>query len=145
MMFLYFAAPLFCQAELEFNLRLTKEIEALDFDVFLPQRDGDTGEFGQLTTEERAQAIFGMDFERIESTEVFLYILDGRIPDEGAAVALGLAYSHKKHVDNKKILLGLHTDKRAAFINEKLNPMIFSSLDYIASSETELLMYLKQL
>ena len=37
---LYFAAPLFSQAELEFNARLAAEIEKLGIQVFLPQRDG---------------------------------------------------------------------------------------------------------
>lgn len=143
---LYFAAPLFSQAELAFNNQLTKQIESIGYDVFLPQRDGDTDTevYRAMTTEERARAIFGMDLKRIEGTDIFLYVLDGRIPDEGAAVALGLAYSHKKHVNNKQQLIGLHTDKRAAFIDEKLNPMIFSSLDYIATSEEDLLEYLRK-
>lgn len=35
---LYFAAPLFCDAEKEFNERLTNQIEFLGYEVFLPQR-----------------------------------------------------------------------------------------------------------
>lgn len=37
---LYFAAPLFSVQEREFNARLAASIEALGFDVFLPQRAG---------------------------------------------------------------------------------------------------------
>ena len=37
---LYFAAPLFSEAELAFNAALTAEVERLGFAVFLPQRDG---------------------------------------------------------------------------------------------------------
>lgn len=146
-MLLYFAAPLFSQAELAFNQVLTDKIEGLGFDVFLPQRDGDTNTdgFRAMTSDERARAIFHMDLKRIEATDIFLYVLDGRIPDEGAAVALGLAYSHKKYVNKNQRLIGLHTDKRAAFIDEKLNPMIFSSLDYIATSEEALLSYLSKI
>lgn len=39
-MFIYFAAPLFCQAEKAFNLQLTRKLEERGFTVFLPQRDG---------------------------------------------------------------------------------------------------------
>ena len=37
---LYFAGPLFSAAELTFNAVLAEHIEALGFEVFLPQRDG---------------------------------------------------------------------------------------------------------
>jgi nucleoside 2-deoxyribosyltransferase len=37
---IYFAAPLFSQAEVEFNQNLTDHIEKSGFSVFLPQRDG---------------------------------------------------------------------------------------------------------
>lgn len=37
---IYFAAPLFSQAEREFNLMLTANLESIGFDIFLPQRDG---------------------------------------------------------------------------------------------------------
>ena len=142
---LYFAAPLFCKAELEFNEKLTSKIEALDYEVFLPQRDGDAVNkepILSMNVQDRAKEIFKMDKNKILETDVFLYVLDGRIPDEGAAVALGIAYAHKEICGDSKVLVGLHTDKRASFINEKLNPMIFSSLDYIACSEEELIEYL---
>ena len=37
---IYFAAPLFSAAERRYNLLLTEKLEALNFTVFLPQRDG---------------------------------------------------------------------------------------------------------
>ncbi|GAA0182105.1 hypothetical protein SH2C18_45390 [Clostridium sediminicola] len=145
-MLLYFAAPLFCRAELDFNINLTKKIEKLGYDVFLPQRDGDKinkEPYISMATEDRAREIFEMDKEHLFKSDIFLYILDGRIPDEGAAVALGMAHLHTELEKKKRILVGLHTDKRAAFVNEKLNPMIFSPLDYIATSEEDLINYLK--
>ncbi|NMF57620.1 hypothetical protein [Pseudanabaena yagii] len=42
-----------------------------------------------------------------------------------------------------KLLIGLHTDVRAAFIGSKLNPMIFVPLERIATNEDELLQWLK--
>lgn len=37
---IYFAAPLFCKSERDFNINLTKQLEELGYEVFLPQRDG---------------------------------------------------------------------------------------------------------
>jgi nucleoside 2-deoxyribosyltransferase len=145
-MLLYFAAPLFCEAELRFNSTLTTEIEALGLDVFLPQRDGsivNQEPYISMPPEDRARAIFQMDKKQLFKADIFFYVLDGRIPDEGAAVALGMAYMHKELVNEDLLLVGLHTDKRAAFMNGKLNPMIFSSLDYIADSVEDLMVYLK--
>jgi hypothetical protein len=93
--------------------------------------------------EDRARAIFKMDKKQLFKTDIFFYVLDGRIPDEGAAVALGMSYIYKELVNGNLLLVGLHTDKRVAFTNGKLNPMIFSSLDYIADSIEELMTYLK--
>lgn len=145
---LYFAGPLFCEAERTFNSMLTKEIEKLGFDVFLPQRNGDMinkEPYINMTVEDRARAIFEIDKAHILRSDIFLFVLDGRVPDEGAAVALGIANMHKMLENIDMQLIGLHTDKRAAFMNEKLNPMIFSSLDHISLSVKELKAYLKEL
>lgn len=147
-MLLYFAGPLFCEAERRFNAWLTQEIELLGYEVFLPQRDGDAVNQEPIISmhkSERAHAIFELDQEALFKSDIFLYVLDGRIPDEGAAVALGMAYMRKTMVNKNMKLIGLHTDKRAAFLNEKLNPMIFSSLDYIAGDIDELKSYLFEL
>jgi nucleoside 2-deoxyribosyltransferase len=39
-MLIYFAGPLFSQAERHFNQQLTHKLEQAGFQVFLPQRDG---------------------------------------------------------------------------------------------------------
>ena len=73
-----------------------------------------------------------------------MFILDGRVPDEGACVELGIAYSAKYFEKEKKLIVGLQTDSRAAFLGAKLNPMLKVPLDFIAGSEPELLDYLSQ-
>ncbi|MBN2898649.1 MAG: nucleoside 2-deoxyribosyltransferase domain-containing protein [Clostridia bacterium] len=146
-MLLYFAGPLFCEAERAFNAKLTEQIETLGYKVFLPQRDGDQVNhepYLSMTVEKRAKAIFDLDKEHLLSSDIFLYVLDGRIPDEGAAVALGMAHMKKKMDREEMILVGLHTDRRAAFPNEKLNPMIYSSLDVIYNNVDALLAYLEE-
>lgn len=139
---IYFAGPLFSEAEKQFNDSLTHQLESLGFQVFLPQRDGaerDKKKYMKMEPEERRKAIFEKDRDEILDADIFLFILDGRVPDEGACVELGIAYAQKYLSNEKKILMGLHTDNRAAFIGSKLNPMLKIPLDHIASSRDELM------
>ena len=143
-MLIYFAAPLFCQAERAFNLQLTQELEKQGFTVFLPQRDGiETNKppYNEMTSDQICQAIFIADRDRILESDIFLFVLDGRVPDEGACVALGIAYSQKVLLNQDKLLVGLHTDMRGAFpvLGFELNPMIYSAFDHIAENENELI------
>lgn len=139
---IYFAGPLFNIGEKKFNLLLTKKLEEMGHKVFLPQRDGvdrNKYPYNEMSQEERTKTLFRLDRDEIFKTDLFLFILDGRIPDEGASVALGIAYTHKilKHGD--KLLVGFHSDIRGAFPQDKLNPMIKTPLDYIVSTEDELI------
>ncbi len=138
---IYFAAPLFNSAEKAFNLKLTNELEKLGFEVFLPQRDGaekDKPPYDQMSKDERRNAIFSIDRDKILECDIFLFILDGRVPDEGACVELGIAHTQKYLENKKKKLIGLQTDIRAAFLGSRLNPMIRVPLDNIVSTEAEL-------
>lgn len=130
----YFAGPLFSEAEREFNLTLTKRLETKGFEVFLPQRNGvepDKPPYSQMSKEERRHTLFNLDVKEIEKSDIFLFILDGRVPDEGACVELGMAYMHKKNVKKDRKIIGLMTDSRAAFIGAKLNPMLKLCFDQI--------------
>jgi len=138
---IYFAGPLFNDAERDFNLKLTLELEREGFEVFLPQRDGVEStkeEYAYLPKEEKRKIMFAVDRDRILQADIFLFILDGRVPDEGACVELGIAYHQKYSNFQDKIIIGLQTDKRAAFISAKLNPMIACSLDHLFFSSNEL-------
>jgi nucleoside 2-deoxyribosyltransferase len=144
---IYLAGPLFSEAERRFNLGLTQRLEALDFDVFLPQRDGvvrDRAPYDAMTPEERRQAMFSLDRSRILDSDVFLFVLDGRVPDEGACVELGIAHCQKYLQDGEKLLIGLHTNTRAAFVGARLNPMLCVPLDYIVDDEQTLLQVLAE-
>lgn len=139
---LYFAAPLFSIAERQFNAALAKRLEAAGFSVFLTQRDGaerDRPPYASMTREERRQAMFELDTAEIYACDIFLIVLDGRVPDEGAVFELGVAYAHKSLQHPAKRLIGLHTDARAAFIGAKLNPMLAVPLDALATDEQGLL------
>jgi nucleoside 2-deoxyribosyltransferase len=139
---IYFAAPLFSEAELAFNADLTAELEAAGHEVFLPQRDGvEAGKppYSSMTPEQRRRATFELDRERIVACDVFLIVLDGRIPDEGACVELGLAYAHRLASGCERLIVGLQTDCRAAFLGAQLNPMLVGALDVVVDSRDALL------
>ena len=145
-MLIYFAGPLFSEAERTFNSALTERLEWAGFEVFLPQRDGaerDKPPYDRMSPEERRRAMFELDKRKVFECDTFLFVLDGRVPDEGACVELGLAHAHKELMGTKKLLVGLHTDARAAFLSSKLNPMLRMPLERVAETEDELLRLLE--
>ncbi len=76
---IYLAGPLFSEAERRFNLGLTRRLESLGFDVFLPQRDGverDKPPYDTMTPEERRHAMFHLDRTMVLDADVFLFVLD---------------------------------------------------------------------
>lgn len=136
---LYFAGPLFSAQEREFNARLATSLETLGFDVYLPQRDGYEGpkDPGVIGRPEVAQKIFELDKSHVLACDVLLCILDGRVPDEGMAVEIGLAHADRLHENQHRKLIGLSTD----FLHggAALNAMLVGALDEIHSDETALL------
>jgi nucleoside 2-deoxyribosyltransferase len=143
---IYFAAPLFSEAERAFNSGLTADLEAEGHDVFLPQRDGaeaDKQPYSAMTPDERRRAVFELDRDRIGACDVFLFVLDGRVPDEGACVELGMAYAHRQATGCERRIIGLQTDRRAAFLGAKLNPMLVGALDAVAEDRATLLAALR--
>lgn len=138
----YLAGPLFSEAERAFNAALAAQLEAAGLAVFLPQRDGVRAErppYAAMSRPERRRATFELDRAQIRACDVFLFVLDGRVPDEGACVELGLAYADRKLGSRDRLLIGLHTDSRAAFMGGKLNPMIAMALDLIVEDREALL------
>jgi nucleoside 2-deoxyribosyltransferase len=143
---IYLAGPLFSEAEKGFNGRLAARLEEAGFGVFLPQRDGverDKPPYDGMTRDERRRAMFDLDRSKILEADVFLFVLDGRVPDEGACVELGIAYCQKSLLRREKLLVGLRTDTRAAFLGSHLNPMVRVPLEYIAEDEGTLLQVLE--
>lgn len=66
--------------------------------------------------------IFYRDIEEIKKCDILLFIMDGRVPDEGACFELGVAYSLNKYC------LGLKTDPR--FLMDNIdNPLILGALE----------------
>ncbi|MBR1487235.1 MAG: MBL fold metallo-hydrolase, partial [Synergistaceae bacterium] len=79
---IYFAGPLFCQAEKDFNLKLTEILEKHGYEVFLPQRDGfEAALLEGKTEEELTKMIFEKDVSEVKKADIIFMNLDGRIPD----------------------------------------------------------------
>ena len=138
---IYLAAPLFSQAEREFNAKVTEELRSEGFDVFLPQENSEVTEIPD-TDEKRRRLLtgfFAKDIEAIDSSDILLIILDGRVPDEGACFELGYAYARGK------ICVGLKTDSRVSEMGMD-NAMIVGSLgDNIAKDIDSLTTMLKSI
>ena len=115
----YFAGPMFNQAEKDFNLRITELLEEFGYEVFLPQRDGiEAAQLEGKTEEELTEMIFALDEEQVRKADIVFMNMDGRAPDEGACVELGIGYALGKRC------YGFKTDTRAVESSLDLNPMI---------------------
>ncbi|WP_292464509.1 nucleoside 2-deoxyribosyltransferase [Methanolobus sp.] len=138
---IYVAGPLFSIAEHEFNEKIDDNLRKMGFSTFLPQRDGHL--LSSLLSEgyskeEATKIIFEMDIHHIKNSDIVLFLLDGRVPDEGACVEIGLAYAYGKEC------IGYKTDSRS-IMGDSDNPLIVGALkNRIAKSYHELEFMLKQ-
>ena len=115
----YLAGPMFSKGEKDFNLEVTKVLEDHGYKVFLPQRDGFEAPLLEgKTPEEKTRMIFDKDCSEVMNANIVFMVLDGRVPDEGACVELGLGYA------NNKRCYGVKTDPRIIESDLDLNPMI---------------------
>jgi nucleoside 2-deoxyribosyltransferase len=125
----YIAAPLFSDAEKRFNLDLDQALRNLGLDTYLPQRDG--GEAAPLIRQGLdehtvRQRLFSGDVAAVRRCDLLVFVLDGRVPDEGGCVELGMAYAWGK------LCLGLQTDCRRFGGTDSNNLMI----DYALAAGT---------
>ncbi|GHV00730.1 hypothetical protein FACS1894211_08760 [Clostridia bacterium] len=123
---IYFAGPLFCQAEKDYNLVLAQFLEKEGYEVFLPQRDGyEAALLSDKTETEKIKLIFEKDTAEIRKADVVFMVLDGRVPDDGACVELGYAFALGKKC------YGIKTDVRSLEINMDLNPLLVGCFDKV--------------
>lgn len=133
---IYIAAPLFNEIEWDRNIYIKNFVESLGFDVHLPQDKA--GRFADLSKKsdsvaELRDSIFKNDLEGIKKCDIILCLLDGRVPDEGACVELGMAYVLGK------ICVGYKTDIRAMGKDGFDNIMVTESIkENMASTLEEL-------
>ncbi len=136
----YIAGPLFNEAEQAFNLQVDALIQSLGIQTYLPQRDG--GDSAQLIRQGEPpelvrRRLFELDVSGIRACDLFICILDGRVPDEGTCVELGMAYMLGK------VCIGYQTDSRRfrmdfnnLMIDYALNGGLAQSIDELSSLVT---------
>lgn len=130
----YIAAPLFSDAEREFNLRLDAALRRAGIETYLPQRDG--GEAAPLIRQGHDEhtvrsRLFDGDVQAVKECVALVFVLDGRVPDEGGCVELGMAYAWGKPC------VGLQTDSRRFGGTDSNNLMIDYALDQRISRSIE--------
>jgi nucleoside 2-deoxyribosyltransferase len=84
---IYFAGPLFTQAERAWNLALAQSLRAAGHSVFLPQE-----EVASLDSLD-ADTIFRLDIEGVRSADALVAILDGADADSGTCFECGVAHA----------------------------------------------------
>ena len=130
----YLAAPLFSEAECDFNRKLKGELESRGFKVFLPQEDSNN--VHDMTN--RQKIIFNKNLTGIENSDLMIAVIDGADVDSGTAWEIGYAFAKGKPV------IGLRTDFRTLGIEGTVNLMIERSV-ILFMSISELLNHLKSI
>ncbi len=130
----YLAAPLFSEAELDFNRKLRDEIKAAGFKVFLPQEDSNNIKDEKA----RQKIIFGKNEAAIKNSDIIVAVVEGPDVDSGTAWEIGYGYAMGKPI------LGLRTDFRTLGIEGTVNLMVERSV-ILCTNISELLNRLKSL
>jgi len=140
-MLVYIAGPLFNEPERQRNLEIQKLVSSLGFDTYLPQTDCGLG-FEEIKKGGDAKSIrasiFETDIAMVKKADILLCLLDGRVPDEGTCIELGLAYGFGKKC------VGLKTDVRQMDVFGD-NIMVEGCLSKLCRSEQELKTHLLKL
>lgn len=123
---IYFAGPLFSEAERSFNRRAADILEKLHFRVHLPQElDDDEKTRG----ENREAAIYAGNLEALKGADIIVAVIDGADADSGTAWEMGYAAASGKRV------IALRTDFRRFGENECVNLMLEMESEVVHSLE----------
>lgn len=137
---IYIAGPLFSHAERQFNVELNKLLRGMGFETYFPQEDaGLISEMvaGGMNVHQARDSIFERNRLAVTESDIILFILDGRAPDEGACIEVGIGYALGK------ICVGLKTDFRTCEPGGN-NLMIDGVVRYRIAGDLEQLMRLLQ-
>ena len=119
---IYFAAPLFTQAEIVFNQRLADQLEAAGYTIYLPQQ--------QCAGTTDPTELFNICIRGLESSSMVLVILDGTDADSGSCFEIGYAYA--KGIP----IVGLRTDFRGSGEHMGVNLMLSNSCQHLLLTTT---------
>jgi nucleoside 2-deoxyribosyltransferase len=139
---IYFAGPLFSEAEREWIRSTIKEIESLaaqhgtKSEIIFPYDLITQSEIDHLGPKGKLE-IFYRCKSHLDDADIVIALLDGSQVDDGTSWEIGYFYA-KKSLEQK--IIGIRTDFRRAGEREGaiVNPMIECSCDLIVRSRKEL-------
>ena len=126
---IYLAAPLFSEAEREYNRIIAALLKENFFDVYLPQDTGDT--HAERGEQEHFQ-IFEQNKKALQDADLVVAIIDGADADSGTAWEMGYATALGKPV------IAIRTDFRRVGHEELVNLMLEQS-SVVVKNRKELL------
>lgn len=123
---IYYAAPLFNDMELKKNKEMKKWLESKGYEVYLPQDESGLAYdiINETNKLEINKKIFEGDVECIKKSDLLIFDLNGRVPDEGGCVELGMAYAWGIKA------IGFETDTRALDYTGDDNLMIEGCMNF---------------
>lgn len=130
---IYFAAPLFTQAEIEFNEKVCNVLRGEGFEVFLPQENDDNDDSRDAGCLRR---IYDKDISGVIWCDTVVAVIDGGDADSGTSFEMGYAKALGKRV------IALRTDFRS-YGDELVNLMLECESE-IVRSVSELVDVLKK-
>jgi len=130
----FLAAPLFSEAERDFNSKVAKKLRARGFEVWLAQESP----FIHKGTSKEKEKIYEEDISALKACDAVLAVLDGVEVDSGVAFETGYAVAMGKPV------IGLKTDHRAFSKVEDVNLMLEVSLIKLCNRIDEVIAELKK-
>lgn len=144
MKLIYIAAPLFNEMERKRNVQIKEVLEKEGFNVHLPQEAGGVAyDLIKENTEEKKnirKKIFESDYAAVVKSDIVLFLMDGRTPDEGSCVELGIGFALNK------VCVCYKTDSRAMDENGDNNIMIDGCANWqVFKNESDLILHLKEL
>jgi nucleoside 2-deoxyribosyltransferase/predicted secreted protein len=126
---IYLAAPLFSEAEREYNWVIAGMLKENFFDIYLPQDSGDA--IAERCEQEHLR-IFEQNKKALQDADLVVAIIDGADADSGTAWEMGYATALGKPV------IALRTDFRIAGHEELVNLMLEQS-SLVVKNKNELL------
>lgn len=127
---IYFAAPLFSEAELTYNQLVVREIRNSFgelVNVYLPQENESINDKSQYAN---SVMIANGDNEHLEKADILIAVIDGQAMDVGVAAEIGYFYSMNKPI------IAIYSDSRQGTHGneqkiEALNEIAESQFSYV--------------
>jgi nucleoside 2-deoxyribosyltransferase len=121
------AAPLFSEAERDYNSRVAEAFRGEGFEVWLAQEH----KFVEHESTEEKRLIFEEDLKALRMADSVIAVLDGVDVDTGVAFEMGYAHAIGKPI------VGLKTDHRSFSKVESVNLMLEAPLKQLCRSVVE--------